>query len=65
MSSLTYAGPVKASCLPAGTKGMIFVKVGSWFKDSEGRVVLRLETLPLPHQNWNGYLNIYEAEEKN
>lgn len=64
MSKLTYYGPVKASCKPySDAIGLVFVKVGAAFKDAEGRLVIKMESIPLPHQNWNGYLNIYEADE--
>ncbi len=60
MSTLTQYGPVKASC-KQGDK-MVWIPVGYAFKDTEGRLVIRLDSTPLPHQNWNGFLNIYEAD---
>ena len=65
MSKLTYYGPVKASCKREDDPGKFnFIPVGRAFKDEEGRLVIKLESLPLPHEDWNGFLNIYEGEKK-
>lgn len=63
---LEYFGPVKATCLLPQGEGnkLVFIKVGAAFYDEQGRIVIKLEALPLPHQHWNGYLNIYEDDKE-
>ncbi len=61
---LKYIGPVKASCKPPNTDKLIFIKVGSHFEDEQDRVIIKIDAFPAPHMNWNGFLNLYDGDEK-
>lgn len=40
-----------------------YVKIGNWFKDTEtGNVSIILDSLPLPHQPWTGWVNLFEND---
>lgn len=61
--SLVKVGNVKAACRPPGSEKQKSVLVGVVFLQDTGGYAIKLDTLPLPSENWTGWLNIYMDEE--
>lgn len=60
----TYIGAVHAHMpQPDGAKAK-YPRVGSAFEDSEGRLSVKLDSLPIG-TNWSGWLNIFPPKEDN
>jgi len=39
-----------------------YLKLGLAMKDDSGRLSLKLDTLPLPGSDWEGWINVFERE---
>lgn len=53
---------VKAVCHPHDGK-KTYVHVGRATTDDEGRIAVKLDTLPLTGANWLGWLNLFPVDE--
>jgi len=59
---LTKSGNVSAHIPTNGTKDSHYIRVGAAFTDDEGRIVIKIDSLPLPNSNWQGWLNIFPLD---
>ena len=39
-----------------------YVRVGTAVQDDDGRISLKVDTLPVPNTGWSGWLNIFTKE---
>lgn len=59
---LTKSGTVSAHIPSTLSKDSHYVRVGVAFIDDEGRMVIKLDSMPLPTSNWQGWLNIFPLD---
>ena len=66
MSEKNFWGEVFAYIPPAPRqdKGQ-YRRIGSAFTDDQGRLSIRIDTLPLPGSRWEGWLNIFDQKTQN
>ena len=63
MATLIHKGTASAY-IPATSKApKHYVKIGQWFTDDTGRIVLRVDSLPAGYKPWEGYVNLFEKDE--
>lgn len=64
--ALTRYGDVCADLgkQPEGSKSSRYKRIGVAFKDDAGRIVIKIDTLPLPQDTWSGWTNIFPKEDK-
>ena len=47
---------------PGMTKAK-YLPIGKWFQDNDtGRISIVFDALPLPHQSWSGWVNLFEND---
>jgi len=61
--SRTFIGDLCAHIKPTSpTEKSKYVRIGSAFKDEQDRVTIKLDTLPIPSLNWEGWANVMERK---
>jgi len=58
-----YFGDICAYFPAKGGGKAAYTKVGAVFQDTENKsFAIKLDTMPLAHTNWEGWLNIFEKD---
>jgi hypothetical protein len=59
----TVIGDACAHMLPAraGEKAR-YVRIGTAVQDDDGRISLKVDTLPVPNTGWSGWINIFTRD---
>jgi hypothetical protein len=61
--SRTFIGDLCAHIKPAHTaEKSKYIRIGAAFKDENGRVSLKIDTIPLSQTNWEGWCNVMERK---
>lgn len=47
----------------SGAEKASYRKIETAFKDEQGRISVVLDTLPLPHSGWEGWINVFPTSE--
>ena len=40
-----------------------YLKIGVWFEDESGRISAVIDSVPLPHTAWTGWINLFRNDE--
>lgn len=57
-----YMGNVCAYIKEPGAEKGSYKRIGIWFQNDEGQISAVLDSIPLPHTAWKGWINLFPKD---
>lgn len=61
--SLAKVGDLLADCGKTADERRDYVKIGVLYSDDNGRLVVKIDSLPIGSKNWQGWANVFPPKD--